>query len=81
MKKEDPPKIDTKQLMSAIGTNIRNHRQRAGVTQEQLAESANINEKFLSAVENKKVDNLSIGYLLAVSDALDIQLIELLKDH
>ena len=67
--------------MSVIGTNICNHRQRVGVTQEQLAESANINEKFLSAVENGKVNNLSIGYLLAVSDALEIHLIDLLKDH
>lgn len=79
MKKEDPPNIETKRLVTAIGINIRNHRQRRGVTQELLAETANINEKFLSAVENGKVDNLSIGYLLAVADALEIQLVELLE--
>ncbi|PIE36946.1 MAG: hypothetical protein CSA54_02565 [Gammaproteobacteria bacterium] len=67
------------EVITSIGKNIREHRKNHGLTQEKLAEEANCSEKHLSAVENGRLDNVSIGYLIDIATALDIDYMELLK--
>jgi len=61
-----------------IGRNIRVARKQSGLTQELLAENADINPKHLSAVENGKSENLSIGYIVAIAMALGVDYTDLL---
>lgn len=67
------------QVISLIGQNVKRHRQKQGLTQEALAEAANLSEKHLSAVENGRLDNISIGYLIDIANALSIDYKVLLK--
>lgn len=62
----------TQKLIVQIGLNIRTARKRMNMTQEQLAEAADISEKFLSAVENGREKNLSVRYLMSISIALGV---------
>lgn len=68
----------TQKLIVQIGLNIRAARKRMDMTQEQLAEAADISEKFLSSVENGKERNLSVRYLMAISIALDVPFDEII---
>jgi transcriptional regulator with XRE-family HTH domain len=66
--------------VSLIGANIREHRKNLGMTQERLAELADINEKYLSSVENGNEANLSIGYIVSVAVAMQLPLLTLLVE-
>jgi len=59
----------------SIGGTIRTARQRAGITQQALAERAGLALKTLSRIENGEDMNLST--LTAIAAALDIPLGEL----
>ncbi len=67
-------------VVAQIGSRVRSERKRQGLSQEALAEDADINAKHLSAVENGKESNLSLGYVIAVATALDIDYLKLLQD-
>ncbi len=71
-------KLETEKLSAQIGLLIKQARKSRGVTQEKLAEAADISEKYLSSVENGKESNISMGYILAIALALDISLLKLL---
>ena len=62
------------EMCAHIGILIREERKRQDLTQEDLAEAAGISEKFLSSIENGREPNISIGYLVAISSALEIEL-------
>lgn len=68
-----------KELILLIGSNIRTIRKQKGITQEQLSEVADINEKFLSSVENGKETNLSVGYIMSIAIALDVTFEDLIS--
>lgn len=57
-----------------LGACIRQERNHQKLTQEALAEAADVSVKYLSAIENGKESNISIGYLIAVSSALQVKL-------
>jgi transcriptional regulator with XRE-family HTH domain len=57
-----------------IGLQIRAARKSKGMTQEQLAEWADVSAKHLSAIENGKEKNISIGYLISIGAVLNIEL-------
>ena len=69
----------TQKLIVQIGQNIRTARKRMNMTQEQLAEAADISEKFLSAVENGREKNLSVRYLMSISIALNMSFEEIVS--
>ena len=69
----------TQQLIVQIGQNIRTARKGRDMTQEQLAEAADISEKFLSAVENGRERNLSVRYLMSISIALGVPFEEIVS--
>ena len=79
MKKDKRTANETMKLMVAIGVNIRKRRTELNMTQEKLAEMADINEKFLSSIENNNEANISVGYLVAIALALDTSIGQLMK--
>lgn len=79
MKKNDK-QAEVKRLMILISANIRECRKQAGMTQEKLAELAEINEKYLSAIENGKEKNLSIGYIVSIAQALRVSFYDLVSE-
>lgn len=46
-----------------IGKNIRKYRKLRGITQESLAESSDLSVKYISMLESKKFQNISINRL------------------
>jgi transcriptional regulator with XRE-family HTH domain len=62
----------THELVAVIGSNIRTARKEQGITQEKLAEDADISAKHLSAVENGRETNLSFRYVKGIAMALGI---------
>lgn len=63
----------------SIGDNLRNERKRQGITQEQLAEMSNLSLNFISKIERKEKQNISINTLMSLASALHISSSELLK--
>lgn len=47
--------------------------------QEDLAAKINISRSYLSAIENKKVLNINLKYLISLSEALNVDIRKLLK--
>lgn len=62
-----------------IGENIRYYRKLKGLTQEKLAEFSDSSVKFISMVESKKSQNISIQRLEKIANALDISLATLVS--
>ena len=64
----------------AIGLNIAYYRKREGLTQDQLAERADLSRTFLSTIEAPNlVTNLSLEMLFNIADALKIDPAKLLE--
>lgn len=55
-----------------LGDTIRKERLRQGMTQEQLAEKADISLNFMSLIENGK--NMSVQTLVSIAKALDVNI-------
>ncbi|PPF41917.1 XRE family transcriptional regulator [Pseudoclavibacter sp. AY1F1] len=68
----------TANLASAIGVRVRQERQTAGWTLEQLAESAGVSRRTLVSIEQGSA-NPSIGTLLRLSDTLGVELAALVE--
>jgi transcriptional regulator with XRE-family HTH domain len=66
-----------KKLLERVGKSIREKRKEKGLTQEDLAEKADVNPKFLGKVERAET-NISLLTLAKICDALGISLCELL---
>ena len=66
-----------KKLLERVGKNIREKRKDKGLTQEELAEKADINPKFLGKVERAEA-NISLLTLSKICNASGISLCELL---
>ncbi len=64
-------------MLLQVGKNIRDARKEKELTQEDLAEKADINPKFLGKVERAET-NVSLRTLSKICDALRISLCELL---
>ncbi len=62
--------------LKLIGSRIRGFRKAKGLTQEKLAELANLHPTFVSEIENGKA-NYSISSLLSISSALKVSPTEL----
>lgn len=57
-----------------IGKNIRKYRKLRGITQESLAESSGLSVKYISMLESKKFQNISINRLERIADSLDVSI-------
>ena len=65
------------QVLGYIGANTLRLRQQRGVTQERLAELADLDLRFIQRIE-RAARNLSIGVLVPLADALGVDPRELL---
>ena len=61
-----------------LGNRIKQERQSRGLTQEQLAEKADISLNFMSLIENGK--NMSVQTLVNIANALGVSVDYLLSD-
>ena len=59
------------ELMAIIGRNVKNARLRCGITQEQLAEIADIGASFIAQIESGK-KMMSIPVLVKIAEALNV---------
>ena len=67
-------------LYKTIRRNIRITRKRKRITQRELAEKIGVSEGYISDIErDTKNKHPSIDCLLKISEALDIELIDLLE--
>lgn len=65
-----------------IGAKIVYYRMLKGMTQEQLAEKAGISKSYLSKIEHGKyAKNLPLTTLFLISQALNIDVCEIIKDE
>jgi transcriptional regulator with XRE-family HTH domain len=66
------------QARKQLGNNIRQRRTQLGLSQEQLAEKANLHRTYIGAVERGE-RNISLDNILAIAQALGISGSELLE--
>ena len=71
-----PARAET--VLTYIAANVRRTRIRRGLTQEALAELAEIDVTYVQRVERAEV-NLSINVLVALADALEVAPTRLLR--
>ena len=63
-----------------IGATVSTLRRIRGMSQEQLAEKANVSRSFISAIEAPNmVKNFSLNILFDLAEALDVEAYDLLK--
>lgn len=68
-------------LYRVIGANIKHYRERAKLTQVQLAEQAKISISYLSKIEAAGCEkSLSISVLNQIANVLDIEITEFFKE-
>ena len=67
------------ELLLKIGQNIRYHRLRQNMSQEELAFSASLNLNSISTIE-RGINNIKIKNLHKISKALNIKLFDLLEN-
>jgi transcriptional regulator with XRE-family HTH domain len=59
------------EVLSHIGANVRARRQKLGLTQERLAELADLDLRFVQRVERGQT-NLSVAVIVALADVLEL---------
>jgi transcriptional regulator with XRE-family HTH domain len=62
-----------------VGETIRTYRKRASLTQEKLAERADLHHNFIGEVERGNME-ISLGSLLKIAKALGVRARDLLGD-
>jgi transcriptional regulator with XRE-family HTH domain len=62
-----------------VGETIRTYRKRANLTQEKLAERADLHHNFIGEVERGNME-ISLGSLLKIAKALGVRARDLLGD-
>ena len=62
-----------------LGRRVRHYREKAGLSQIQLAEKANVSRPYVSQIENG-VFNTSLETIISVANALQISIEDLLVD-
>jgi len=63
--------------MQNVGRNILEHRKRLKLSRKELAEKAGVNIKTLEFIETGKTDNPSLDKIVAISEALEVPLNEM----
>jgi transcriptional regulator with XRE-family HTH domain len=62
-----------------VGETIRNYRKSAGLTQEKLAEKADLHHNFVGGVERGSME-ISLGSLLKIAKALGVRVRDLVHE-
>ena len=61
-----------------FGETLRTHRKEAGLTQEKLAEKADLHHNFISALERREME-ISLGSMVKISKALKVTIQDLVR--
>jgi transcriptional regulator with XRE-family HTH domain len=61
-----------------LGENIRVSRKQSGISQEKLAEKADLNTTYISDVERGE-ENISVDALVRIANALKVPLADLIR--
>ncbi len=67
------------ELRQKFSKNLKFFREKAGMTQAQLAEELNITPRYIQQLEGKSVPNVRLNTLEQIAMVLDIRAFELLK--
>ena len=70
-------KLSLAQVLKEIGSRINERRKSLKLSQEQLAKMAGLDRAYISSLENGK-QNVTLGVILKLSEALDLSLWDLL---
>ena len=70
-------KLTLEEQLIEMGTNIKRIRSLKRLTQQELADQSDMDRTYISMVEHGK-QNLTMGALLRISEALDVPLSEIL---
>jgi len=72
--------IENRDKYVSLGLNIAYYRKKAGMTQEQLAEKANLSRSFIGEIEAPNmITTLSLESLFNISNALKLHVWKLLE--
>lgn len=71
--------VDAAAYLISVGERIREHRNRLGLTQGEVAERASLTRPYLSAVERGR-QNITLEALLRLATALEISIADLLRE-
>ena len=66
------------QLLKRFGKNVKIERIKKDLTQEQLAEIMDVSHNYLACIETGR-PNMSLGKILELAEALDVDIEKLLK--
>lgn len=66
-------------VMKDLGIRVRQLREKAGLSQETLAELAKVHRTYISTIERGQ-QNISLTVLIRLADALEVGLEELFAD-
>lgn len=69
----------TQETLQLIAKNLRQGRQRLGLSQEELADRAGLHRTYIGAVERAQ-KNLTIGSLERLADALGCTVVGMVSD-
>ncbi len=69
--------MDKETLLKKFGKNVKIERVKKDLTQEQLAEVMGVSQNYIASIEGGK-ENMSLGKILELSKALDIDIEALL---
>jgi len=72
MPRNKTSKLSTNSLQALVGRNVRAHRKRLGLSQEQLAEQAGVHRTYVGGIERGE-RNVTLAAVAAIADALDIE--------
>lgn len=76
------PHMNDTDLYNIIGTNIKLYREKAKLTQVQLAERSQISISYLSKIEAAGcTKSLSISVLNQIANVLDVEITEFFKEE
>jgi transcriptional regulator with XRE-family HTH domain len=70
--------MDSPQFREKVGKRIKKFREKAKLTQEQVAQKAGLNTNYFAVIERGEV-NTGTPNLLKISKALGIEITELIK--
>lgn len=70
--------MNKKELLKKFGKNVKIERIKKDLTQEQLAEILDVSQNYIACIETGK-QNMSLGKILELSEALSVNIEMLLK--
>ncbi|MEE3349575.1 MAG: helix-turn-helix transcriptional regulator [Candidatus Gastranaerophilaceae bacterium] len=69
--------MNKQELLKKFGKNVKIERIKKDLTQEQLSVKLDVNQNYIACIERGR-QNMSLGKILELSDALDVDIQKLL---